>query len=61
MGKELNCQCGRHKRTRFDPWVRKIPCRREWQPIPVFLLGDSPWTEKPGRLQVMGLQRVGHN
>ena len=25
------------KRYRFDPWVRKIPWRREWQPTPVFL------------------------
>ena len=25
----------------FDPWVRKIPCRRKWQPIPVFLPGIS--------------------
>ena len=25
-------------RTRgFDPWVAKTPCRREWQPAPVFL------------------------
>ena len=23
--------------TRFDPWVGKIPWRRAWQPIPVFL------------------------
>ena len=23
--------------TKFDPWVRKIPWRREWQPTPVFL------------------------
>ena len=21
----------------FDPWVRKLPWRRKWQPIPVFL------------------------
>ena len=27
-GKELICQCRRHKRGGFDPWVRKIPCRR---------------------------------
>ena len=27
-GKELNCQCRRCKRRRFDPWVRKIPCGR---------------------------------
>ena len=26
---------------RFDPWVRKIPWRREWQPTPVFLPGES--------------------
>ena len=24
-GKELACQCRRHKRHAFDPWVRKIP------------------------------------
>jgi len=29
---------GRHKR-RFNPWVRKIPERRKWQPTPVFCLG----------------------
>ena len=37
----------------FDPWVEKIPWRREWQPTLVFLLGEfhgqkslagcSPW------------------
>ena len=45
----------------FNPWVRKIPWRRAWQPTPVFLPGESPWTEEPGGLQSMGLQRVGHN
>ena len=25
----------------FDSWIGKIPWRREWQPTPVFLLGDS--------------------
>ena len=30
-------QCGR---PGFDPWVRKIPWRRKWQPTPVFLLGN---------------------
>ena len=30
-------------------------------PIPVFLLGEYPWTEEPGRLQSMGSQRVGHD
>ena len=27
----------------------------------VFLPRESPWTEEPGRLQSMGLQRVGHD
>ena len=30
--KEYACQC---KRSGFDPWVKKIPCRRKWQPTPV--------------------------
>ena len=32
---------GRHKRPGFGPWVGKIPWRRKWQPIPVFLPGES--------------------
>ena len=55
--KKPNCQCRRHK---FHPWVRKIPWRREWQPTPVFLAGESPRTEEPGGLQSMGSQRVRH-
>ena len=27
--------------------------------LPVFLPGESPWTEEPGGLQSMGLQRAG--
>ena len=41
----------------FDPWVGKIPWRRAWQPTPVFLPGEIPWTEEPGGLQSMGSQR----
>ena len=41
-GKEPACQCRRRKKCRFDPWVRKIPWRRAWQPTPVFLPGESP-------------------
>ena len=33
--------CLQCRRPRFNPWVRKIPCRREWQPTPVFLPGES--------------------
>ena len=39
--KKSACQYRRHKRWGFTPWVRKIPLRRKWQPIPVFLPGKS--------------------
>ena len=52
-GKESTCQC---RRPGFDPWVGKIPWRREWQSTPVFmpgefhghrsLVGYSPWSCK---------------
>ena len=51
-GKESTC----NRRRAFDPWVGKIPWRREWQPTPVFLpekahgqrslAGYSPWGRK---------------
>ena len=34
-------QCRRHKWRGFNPWVRKSPWRRTWQPTPVFLPGES--------------------
>ena len=46
--------------TRFDPWVGKIPWRREWQPMPAFLPGKShgqkslacysPWSHKESNM-----------
>ena len=38
-GKEPACQCRRCKRRGFNPWVGKIPWRRE--PTPIFLSGES--------------------
>ena len=38
-------------------WVGKVPWRRKWQPIPVFLLGKSQGQEEPGGLQSMVLQK----
>jgi len=37
------------RRCGFDLWIRKVPWRRKWQPIPVFL-PEIPWTEEFGRL-----------
>ena len=60
-GKESAYQYRRHKRCRFDIWVRKIPWSRKWEPTPIILpekfrgqrslVGYSPW----------GSQRVGHD
>ena len=33
------------------------PLEEGWQPVPVFLPGESPWTEEPGRLQSIGSKR----
>ena len=40
-GKEPTCQCGRCERCGFNPWDRKIPWKREWQPTQVCLPGES--------------------
>ena len=55
-GKETPCQCRRHKRLKLDPWVRKIPWSKKWQPTLVFLPGEpheqrslagyGPWSHK---------------
>ena len=52
-GRESACQC---RRCGLDPWVWKIPWRRQWQPTPVFLPGKSHGQEEPGRLLSTGLQ-----
>ena len=39
--KNPSASARRHKRYRFDPWVRKILWRRAWQPTPVVLPGES--------------------
>ena len=37
------------------------PLEEEMAPTPVFLPGESPWTEEPGGLQSTGSQIVRHN
>ena len=54
----IHLKCGR---CGFDPWVGKMSWRRKWQPTPIFLPWRIPWTEEPGGLQSMGLQRVRHD
>ena len=43
------------------PGVGKIPWRRKWQTTPVFLSGESHWTEVPGGLESKESQRVEHD
>ena len=43
------------------PGSGRFPWRRKWQLTPVFLPGESLWTEEPGGLQSLGSQRVGHD
>ena len=67
-GKESACQCGRCRRHGFDPWVRKIPWRRKWQPTPVFLprkfheqrslVGYSPWDCRVGHDLASGTNKL---
>ena len=54
-GKEPACQCRRHKRSGFDPWIGKIPWRRKWQPTPEFLSGESQ-----GQRSLVGCRLWGH-
>ena len=60
MAKNLPVNAGDVKRHGFNPWVRKIPWRRAWQPAPVFLPGKSH-----GQRSLVGYgpwgYRVGHD
>ena len=72
IGKESACNAGD---LGFDPWVGKIPWRKEWLPTPVFWPGEShglvhgvskSWTQLSGfhfyftsPMPTMSLLRVG--
>ena len=59
--------CLQRRRHVFDPWVGKSPCRRAWQPTPVFLPGEShgqrslagcsPWGRKESDTTKQQLRR----
>ena len=44
------------RRYKFDPWLGKIPWRKEWQPTPVFLLGKSHGQRSLGGYSPWGLK-----
>ena len=56
-GKESACNAGD---LGLILWLGRSPGGGHGSPTPVFLPGECPWTEDPGRPQSMGLQRIGH-
>ena len=55
----------KHLPVMQETWVRspvqEDPLEKEMATHSSTLAWKIPWTEKPGRLQSMGSQRVGHN
>ena len=54
-GKESSCQCKRHRRHRFNLWVRKVPGGGGNGNTPVFLPEESQ-----GQRSLMGYRPWGH-
>ena len=49
------------RETRVQSLGREDPLEKEMATHSISLAWKIPWTEKRGRLQSMGLQRVGHD
>ena len=57
-GKRSTCSAA-DSRHGFSPWVGKIPWRSKWQPTPVLLPGESPWTKEPAGYGPWGRKELG--
>ena len=55
--KHLSTMC----ETRLRPLGWEDPLEKEMAIYSITIAWKIPWTEKPGRLQCMGSQRVGHD
>ena len=55
-GKESVCQCRETQGMQVCSLGQDDPWRKKWQPTQISLLGKSPWTVEPGRLQSTGFQ-----
>ena len=58
-GKEPTCQCRRSKRNRLEGW--EDPLEEAMATHSSILAWRIPWTEEPGGLQSIELQRVRHD
>ena len=59
--KESVCQCRRHKRTQVLSLGQEDPQEEGMATYSNILAWRIPWTEEPGGLQSIGLQRIGHD
>ena len=59
-GKEAICHCRRHKQLGFQSLGQEDPVEKGMAALSSILAWRIPWTEEPGVLQSIGLQRVGH-
>ena len=61
----LVAQTVKHLSAMLETWVQSLgqedPLEKEMATHSSTLAWKIPWTEEPGRLQSMGLQRVGHD
>ena len=65
FGASLVAQMVKHLSTMQETWVRALgwedPLEKEMAVHSSTVAWKIPWTEKPGTLQSMGPQRVGHD
>ena len=59
--RKLHADAGDTGDVDLVPGSGRSPGEGKWQHSPEFLPGNIPWTEEPGGLQSLGLQRVGHD
>ena len=60
-GKELTCQCRRHKEIHVQSLGQEDPLEEGMVTHSSITAWRIPWTEEPGGLQSIGWQRVRHN
>ena len=59
--KESTCQSRRHRRHRFNLWIRKLLWRKKWQSTPVFLPRESHGQRSLAGYSPWGSQKVRHD